>query len=1095
MKNEKHRFYSLIIIFFIALLGAAFYADNVIIERYVTTSHQQVQKDLTSVNNRLTLNLYNNIQVVKGLPALFAINPSLSQQDFSIAVKQLLDDGNTQLRNIAAAPNLIIKYMYPIEGNEAAIGLDYTTQPKQIEMIKEAMALRKLTLAGPIELVQGGIALIARLPVFLGDEEGGNRFWGIVAAVIDINRLYQQSGLFDDDLSIELAIRGKDAKGEGGEVFFGSPSLFEQDPIEAIITLPNGTWQIVAIPLGGWKTLPDDIWLQRTYIMGIALILFFMLFSFLKATMKTAVANQKFRNLLEGSPIPYALNDNAQRITFINTAFTELFGYTLKDIPTLSDWWEKAYPDKEYRAHVKRLWDVYTEKFQLAEESLLPLEVDIHCMNGSVKTVLASLSVNDGNEFPVILYDITERKQAELAAAEKEEQLLSFYKLDLVGLTITSPEKGWVSINNCLCEMLEYSEQELRTMTWAELTHPDDLAADVEQFTKLLANEINFYSLEKRFISKSGKIIPTNLVVHCTRNSNGEVDYVTAMVQDISNQKEAERQLRIAATAFESQEGMVVTDANTIILTVNSAFTKITGYQATEVIGKKRNILSSESTDISLYTEIWEKVNRSDYWEGEIWNKRKNGEPYPEQLSITAVKDTSGKVTNYVGTLTDITLSKKAEKDIEDLAYYDPLTRLPNRRLMTDRLHHAILSGARSTHEGSLLFLDLDHFKTLNDTLGHDMGDVLLQQVANRLIACVRAGDTVSRFGGDEFVILLENLSTQPIEAAKQTEDIANKILASLNQPYQLASHKYNSSVSIGASLFGRGKLTVDDLLKQADIAMYQAKEDGRNSLRFFDPQMQIKITARVALEKELHHAIEEKQFELYYQVQVDAKHNPLGAEALIRWHHPERGQISPLDFIPLAEETGLILPIGQWVLDTACAQLKAWNKNEQTQSLTLAINVSAKQFQQDEFVSTVMTVVQRHNINPVNLKLELTESLLLNDIDDTISKMNSLAEIGIQFSLDDFGTGYSSLQYLKLLPLHQLKIDRSFIRDLIKDSSDQAIVRTIIAMADSLGLSVIAEGVESDEIQQCLLNEGCTHFQGYLYSKPLPVNEFEAML
>jgi diguanylate cyclase (GGDEF)-like protein/PAS domain S-box-containing protein len=1094
MINTEQKFYGFITVFFVALVGVAFYADTLIIERHVTILHQQVQKDLTRVNNRLILNLYNNIQVVKGLPALFAINPSLSQQEFSIAVKQLFD-GRTQLRNIAAAPNLIIEYMYPIEGNEAAIGLDYTTQPKQIDMILKAKELRDLTLAGPIELFQGGTGLIARLPVFLEDNEGENRFWGIVAAVIDVDSLYQQSGLFDADLSIEIAIRGRDAKGKDSEVFFGSPTLFEQDSIKSIIILPNGSWQIGARPLGGWKPVPDDIWLQRTYILGIALMLFFMLFSFLKATMNTAVANQKFKNLLEGSPIPYALNDNAQRITFLNTAFTKLFGYTLKDIPTLSDWWEKASPDKDYREHVKRSWNVYSNKYQVSEESLLPLEIDIHCKNGSIKTVLASLSTRDGNESPIILYDITERKQAELAATEKEEQLLSFYKLDLVGLAITSPEKGWISINNCLCEMLEYSEQELLSMTWAELTYPDDLASDIEQFTKLLANEINTYSLEKRFISKTGKIITTNLVVRCTRNSNGEVEYVTAMVQNISNQKEAERQLRIAAIAFESKEGMMVTDTNMTILTVNSAFTKITGYQADEVIGKKPKILSSERNDVTLYSEMWENLNSFDYWEGEIWNKRKNGELYPEQLSITAVKDIAGTVTNYVGRLTDITLSKKAEKKIEDLAYYDPLTRLPNRRLMTDRLHHAIATGARSGHQGSLLFLDLDHFKTLNDTLGHDMGDVLLQQVANKLTACVREGDSVSRFGGDEFVILLENLSAQPIEAATQTEDIANKILASLNQTYQLASHKYNSTVSIGASLFGRGKLTVDDLLKQADIAMYQAKEDGRNALRFFDPQMQTKITARVALEKELHQAIEEKQFELYYQIQVDAKHKPLGAEGLIRWHHPERGQISPLNFIPIAEETGLILPIGQWVLNTACAQLKAWKRNEYTQALTLAVNVSAKQFRQDNFVSNIMAMVKRHNINPMRLKLELTESLLLDNFEDTISKMNNLAEFGIQFSLDDFGTGYSSLQYLKLLPLFQLKIDQSFVRNLTTEISDQAIVRTIIAMANSLSLSVIAEGVESDEIEQCLLNEGCTHFQGYLYGKPLPINEFEAML
>jgi len=375
------------------------------------------------------------------------------------------------------------------------------------------------------------------------------------------------------------------------------------------------------------------------------------------------------------------------------------------------------------------------------------------------------------------------------------------------------------------------------------------------------------------------------------------------------------------------------------------------------------------------------------------------------------------------------------------------------------------------------------------------MGDLLLQQVAERLTSCIREGDTVSRFGGDEFVVLLEGLSSHSIEAATQAEDIANKILSSINLPYQLINHHYNSSASIGISLFYEHKSDVDELLKQADIAMYQAKEDGRNALRFFDPQMQENITRRVELEKELIQAIDQRQFQLYYQIQMDDSLHPLGAEALIRWEHPERGLVSPIDFIPVAEQNGTILAIGQWVLDTACAQLKVWQQDILTRDLTLSINVSPKQFRQADFISQVMMTVQQHAINPVRLKLELTESLLLDNIDDTIAKMTTLAEIGIQFSLDDFGTGYSSLHYLKQLPLYQLKIDKSFVDDLVTDSNDQTIVRTIIAMAHSLGLSVIAEGVETKEQQQRLLTEGCTHYQGYLFSKPVSIDAFEVLL
>ena len=557
--------------------------------------------------------------------------------------------------------------------------------------------------------------------------------------------------------------------------------------------------------------------------------------------------------------------------------------------------------------------------------------------------------------------------------AIREAQLASFYSLDLVGLTITSPEKGWISINSYLCTLLEYSEHQLQQMTWADLTHPDDLAADVEKFTELLANEIDGYSLEKRFISRTGKVINTMLVVRCARKDDSSIDYVIAMVQDISKQK---------ADAIQ----------------------------------------------------------------------------------------------------------------IEQLAYFDSLTKLPNRRLLDDRLNHALLLSDRSKCYGALLFLDLDNFKTLNDTLGHDIGDMLLQQVAKRLIAITRQGDTVTRFGGDEFVILLENLNTIASIAGVETKAIANKVLETINQPYDIAGHTYSSSTCIGGTLFIGNQTSPDELLKQADISMYQAKKAGRNTFCFFDPQMQSTIINRVELERDLLYALKHQQFQLYYQVQVDSSNKRLGAEALIRWIHPERGIVSPFHFIPIAEDTGIIIEIGTWVIESACKQLNAWQKSNRTDALSLSINVSAKQFHQKDFVEIIKKFIDMYNINPLLLKIELTESLLLNNIEEIINKMNALALIGIQFSLDDFGTGYSSLQYLKKLPLHQLKIDQSFVRDLGIDSNDEIIVKTIISMAHSLGLNVIAEGVENEEQRQYLVNQGCTNFQGFLFSKPVPIDEFESL-
>jgi diguanylate cyclase (GGDEF)-like protein/PAS domain S-box-containing protein len=559
--------------------------------------------------------------------------------------------------------------------------------------------------------------------------------------------------------------------------------------------------------------------------------------------------------------------------------------------------------------------------------------------------------------------------------------------------------------------------------------------------------------------------------------------------------KRSEEGLHIAATAFESQDVMVVTDTDGVILRVNRAFTEITGYSEEEAVGRTHELLKSGRHDAVFYSAMWESIKHTGAWDGEIWSLRKNGEIYPGRLSITAVKGNTGEITHHVATLHDITARKAAEAEIKSLGFYDSLTGLPNRRLLLDRLKHALASSARSGREAALLFIDLDDFKTINDSLGHATGDMLLQQVAQRLTSCVREGDTVARLGGDEFVVMLEDLSKQAFEAAEQTEAVGEKILATLNQAYQLDSHEYRGTPSIGATLFNNQQSGVEELLKQADIAMYQAKKAGRNTLRFFDPQMQTSVNARAALEKELRNAIVNNEFQLHYQIQVDSSHRSLGAEALIRWMHPKQGLLNPAQFIPLAEETGLILLIGEWVLDTACAQLKAWQQDAPTQNLVLSINVSAKQFRQANFVDQVKAALQRHAINPNFLKLELVESLLLENIEDTIATMNVLNEIGIRFSLDDFGTGYSSLQYLKRLPLNQLKIDQSFIRDLATDSSDQAIVRTIIAMADSLNLGIIAEGVETEAQQQLLLDKGCTNYQGYLFSKPLPIEQFEALL
>jgi diguanylate cyclase (GGDEF)-like protein/PAS domain S-box-containing protein len=597
-----------------------------------------------------------------------------------------------------------------------------------------------------------------------------------------------------------------------------------------------------------------------------------------------------------------------------------------------------------------------------------------------------------------------------------------------------------------------------------------------------------------------------NSISHVLLESkSNEIDDKTSLLitlTDFTERKQAEEATQIASQYSRSLieaslDPLVTISAEGKITDVNTATEKVTGAERASLIGSDfADYFTDPKEARKGYEQVFSQGYVTDY---PLAILHVSGKITDVIYNASVYKDLEGNVLGVFASARDVTERKRAEEvtqiasdEIKSLAFYDTLTQLPNRRMLMDRLKQALAARSRC---GAILFLDLDEFKSLNDTMGHDMGDVLLQQVASRLSNCLRDSDTVARLGGDEFVILIEDVSEQPIEAAAQTEMIAEELLNALNIPYQLGTYEHRSTASIGATLFSDHETGLDTIIKQADIAMYQAKADGGNTIRFFDPKMQKAISDRVDMERDLRQAIEQHQFQLYYQIQVDSSGHPLGAEALIRWKHPERNMISPLQFIPLAEETGLILPIGQWVLETACAQLAVWQKNAHSKHFILSVNVSAKQLHQANFVTQVQKTIQHHGIDSTKLKLELTESMLVKDIDSIIDKMNALSKIGVRFSLDDFGTGYSSLLYLKKLPLSQLKIDQSFVREIVVDENDLTIVSTIIAMAHSLNLGVIAEGVETDEQKQLLINNNCLQFQGYLFGKPMPIDAFEALL
>ena len=525
----------------------------------------------------------------------------------------------------------------------------------------------------------------------------------------------------------------------------------------------------------------------------------------------------------------------------------------------------------------------------------------------------------------------------------------------------------------------------------------------------------------------------------------------------------------------------------------NRKVCELFGQSLQQVIGKTDEHFFDIDTATNLHENDRRVLKLGERVQTEEINRSLDGS---SQLAFQSVKlplrDGSGRIYALCGISTDITEHKKNLEKINQLAFYDPLTGLPNRRLLLDRLQQALAKHARGLQQGALLFIDLDNFKDLNDTLGHDMGDQLLQQVAERLNNHVRAQDTLARLGGDEFVLMLEGLSLNPALAGEQVENVARKIIAALAVPYTLKQRSHISTASIGIAVFPRERSSVDEILKRADMAMYQAKAAGRNALCFFDPQMQAEVSARANLESDLRQSLGQRSFILHFQPQVDAQGQLLGAEALVRWQHPTRGLVAPDAFIALAESTGLILPLGRLILHNACQQLVAWAAHPQLAQLTLAVNVSAQQFHHPDFIEDVFAALAESGANPQRLELELTESQLVEDVETLIGKMNQLKARGIHLALDDFGAGYSSLNYLKRLPLNQLKIDQSFVHDLLEQPSDAAIVRTILALGGYLNLAVTAEGVETQEQYEALQRMGCTRFQGYLFAKPGPAQDLE---
>ncbi len=687
-----------------------------------------------------------------------------------------------------------------------------------------------------------------------------------------------------------------------------------------------------------------------------------------------------------------------------------------------------------------------------------------------------------------------ELQNEELLASEKNlhdsvQNYMELYDFSPVGYCSLNTEGVIVNANLTFTVMLNITRKKLINRRFASFVLNSD--KDI------------FYFYQKAFVNRTAtscevRLQPqNNLPFWIKIDASYKSGLILLAITDISYLKAMEAELLLAANIFEEgDEAIMVASPDRIIIKVNKAFSKITGYSADEAVGQKTSLLKSGKQDAAFYLQLWNTLKITHYWQGELWNKRKNGEIYPQWMSIFEQCNAQREIEHYIAVFSDITDRKTAETRIHFMAHYDALTGLANRVLLHEKINGAIDQSLGKNDSFAVMMLDLDNFKVINDSLGHSIGDELLKEVARRLLECTRIEDTVARLGGDEFVILLLDLGHHKTETADNAAQVAEKVLHSLAQPITLDNHHLHITTSIGIAI-NTDADNASLLIKYADNALYSAKGLGRNNYQFYSMEMNATANFRLMVENELRHALEHSQLELYYQPQVDIKTNRISsAEALLRWHHPKKGIISPASFIPIAEKTGLIVLVGTWVIKAACLQIAEWNNLQLTNPIDyLAVNVSARQFIQQNFVELVINTINETGINANQLEIELTEGVLIYDVDDTLKKLQTLKELGVRIAVDDFGTGYSSLSYLKRFPLNVLKIDKSFIDTVTTDSSDSVIVQTIIMLAKGLEISVIAEGVETEQQLDFLRLRECDAFQGYFCSPPVPNAAFLALL